>query len=92
MEFSWGSVGADSTALAGFNQRTFDGWPVELLSIEVGFDGTTPYLEYDGTTYFAQNDLASASATLVPEPETYAMMLLGLSMLGFASNRRRLEA
>ena len=29
------------------------------------------------------------SATAVPEPETYAMMLTGLALLGFAAHRRK---
>ena len=31
---------------------------------------------------------ADAAATAVPEPQTFAMMALGLALLGFASRRR----
>lgn len=88
MDFSWGTVGTDSNALGGFNDRTFAGFPIEVGSIEVGFSGTTPYQDYDGTFYFAQNDLATASVTMVPEPETYAMMLAGLGLIGGMVRRR----
>lgn len=37
---------------------------------------------------FSQNSW-SASVTAVPEPETYAMMLAGLGLLGFAARRRK---
>ena len=33
-----------------------------------------------------------AAATMVPEPETYAMMLAGLGLLGFMSRRRKLSS
>jgi hypothetical protein len=32
------------------------------------------------------------NVTPVPEPETYAMMLAGLGMLGFMARRRKLKA
>ena len=35
------------------------------------------------------NGLTSAPVSAIPEPETYAMMLAGLGMLGFASRRRK---
>ena len=38
-----------------------------------------------GFTTFASNDVLSA----VPEPETYAMFLVGLGLLGFAARRRK---
>jgi hypothetical protein len=34
----------------------------------------------------------SASVTAVPEPETYAMLLAGLGLLGFAARRRKQKA
>ncbi|MEI6724167.1 MAG: PEP-CTERM sorting domain-containing protein, partial [Betaproteobacteria bacterium] len=32
------------------------------------------------------------TAAAIPEPETYAMMLAGLSLLGFVARRRKLKA
>ena len=47
-----------------------------------GWGGGTPiaYLDYSTTT------------APIPEPETYAMMLAGLGMLGFMARRRKLKA
>ncbi|HET7062529.1 MAG TPA: carbonic anhydrase family protein, partial [Nitrosospira sp.] len=36
-----------------------------------------------------QTDLPGFTVTSVPEPETYAMMLVGLGLIGFIANRRR---
>ena len=37
-------------------------------------------------------DLPTFQAQTVPEPETYAMMLAGLALLGFTARRRKLQA
>jgi hypothetical protein len=34
----------------------------------------------------------TVSAAPIPEPETYAMLLVGLGMLGFAARRRKQQA
>jgi DNA-binding beta-propeller fold protein YncE len=44
--------------------------------------------EGDATTNFGSTTLYEVAAP-VPEPETYAMMLAGLGMLGFAARRRK---
>ena len=43
--------------------------------------------EGNGTTNFGSTTLYEVTA--VPEPETYAMMLAGLGLLGFAARRRK---
>jgi hypothetical protein len=45
---------------------------------------------YNGSLFFANHtlDTASLTATSVPEPETYAMMMAGLGAIGFLSRRR----
>lgn len=47
-------------------------------SVLSGWNGSTTILHFEGI----------ATLTPVPEPETYAMMLAGLTIVGFAANRR----
>ncbi len=49
----------------------------------VGFTGAT------GASYADQRITSFEMTTAVPEPETYAMMLAGLGLLGFAARRRK---
>ena len=39
----------------------------------------------------ATTTISNFNVTPVPEPETYAMLLAGLSLLGFAARRRKLQ-
>jgi hypothetical protein len=45
----------------------------------------------NGTAYWAMDNVNS-SVTAVPEPETYALMLAGLGLVGFAARRRKQRA
>ena len=71
-----------------------------------GFPATSPELDrrgglYNGTTFLSYstdaNDVAFRlegtleAAAPIPEPETYAMLLAGLGLLGFAARRRKLK-
>lgn len=49
------------------------------------------YFRYGGTMPIDQFYISSITVS-VPEPETYALMLAGLGLLGFAARRRRLSA
>ena len=51
------------------------------------FIGGNNYADYGNPLKFGLN--ATLAVTAVPEPETYAMMLAGLSLLGFVARRRR---
>lgn len=44
---------------------------------------------YGNYTTFTASALSAVSIAAVPEPETYAMMLAGLGMVGFLARRRR---
>lgn len=47
-------------------------------------------LSFDTTTYFnATLDFGQAPISAVPEPETYAMLLVGLGLLGFMARGRK---
>jgi len=52
------------------------------------------WLDYSYPTYFndASNAGGGAWSQAVPEPETYAMMLASLGLLGFVARRRRQKA
>lgn len=43
---------------------------------------------YSGTNYF---NLGNTTAPPIPEPETYALMLAGLGLVGWAARRRRMR-
>jgi len=51
------------------------------------FSGLVSSIEWAGSPGFAQISTLTISA--VPEPETYAMLLAGLGLLGFAARRRQ---
>lgn len=81
--FSWdpdvasnGGYGAIVAELAG-----------TVITASVRFDGGT-VLTYSGTMGIVGPDVA-ANLVPVPEPETYAMLLAGLGLIGFAGYRRK---
>jgi hypothetical protein len=54
------------------------------------YDGRpSSYWNTDNATGFAATIQATYTATTIPEPETYAMMLAGLGMIGAVVRRRR---
>lgn len=54
------------------------------------FDGGSPETGWDNPDFSSQLQIRNVSA--VPEPETYAMMLAGLGLMGFVARRRKLRA
>jgi hypothetical protein len=52
-------------------------------------DGFGEYLVAGGTIRYATLDIGSVPD--VPEPETYAMMLAGLSLVGFSARRKKVH-
>ena len=85
-QFSWdpdvasnGGYGAVVAELAG-----------TVITASVRFDGGD-VLTYSGTMGIVGHDVA-ANLVPVPEPETYAMLLAGLGLLGFVGSRRKQAA
>ena len=79
---------ADSTATA--YSWNFGGAPtVHSASLAAG---SYYYAVFGTTSGFAAYSISSAAvATPVPEPETYAMLLAGLGIVGFVARRRRAD-
>jgi hypothetical protein len=62
------------------NQRCFACWSP---APEVGGKG------YEGMSMILRDGDVASVISPVPEPQTYAMLLAGLSMIGFMSSRRK---
>jgi len=60
-------------------------------AVGVGFSGTAMSIDFGGTAdYTAFDDITFGSVTPgVPEPETYALMLAGLGIVGYMARRRK---
>lgn len=86
---------SSSLAVSGASPITFSpGWAgIDELRISTGNDFVSAGLGGSGQ-HWALDSLTinEAVAAPVPEPETYAMMLAGLGMLGFMARRRKLTA
>lgn len=57
-------------------------------SVALNHTGQDFYIRY-GSTNGAQFYLSSMTVAAVPEPETYAMLMAGLGVIGFISRRRK---
>ncbi|MES2348616.1 MAG: FxDxF family PEP-CTERM protein [Pseudomonadota bacterium] len=85
LNVSWGGISIDSVnGSANWTTRTYT-----LIG-----DGTAKQLKFTavGTDDSLGTSLDNVSlTTAVPEPETYAMLLAGLSLVGFATRRRKMN-
>jgi hypothetical protein len=61
--------------------------PASTYSPVVTFDANTVYVNEAGLT-LTPSSRAMINVTAVPEPETYALMLGGMALLGLAARRR----
>jgi hypothetical protein len=55
----------------------------------VSYDVVTHHI--DGSGQYAGSSFTPSSVTAVPEPETYAMLLAGLGLMGAIARRRRIQ-
>ena len=78
-----------------FNQGSTTSFVVQGYQVKVtalglatsgtNFDGTNPWSQPGGDMY------ATFTVTAVPEPETFAMLLSGLGLMGFIGRRRSMK-
>ncbi len=61
-----------------------------IYNLGPSFSGTLTF-GFDSTYFANMNDFSQSSLQIsaVPEPETYAMLLAGLGLLGFTARRRK---
>lgn len=82
------SLGDDATVLGGLAYQS----TIAESFLAAGSYSFNVLVATSGTTsgeYFGNFTVASPSVAAVPEPETYAMFLAGLGLLGFVSRRRQ---
>jgi hypothetical protein len=90
-----GELGADSSAVSAYNndQRAKD-WVSTAISSSAAWSGIGNVRVMNLYSSYTNGDFSGHMQDQlylmpVPEPETYAMMLAGLGLIGFVANRRR---
>ena len=97
---SWVSIWAASRNSGSFSLEAFDANDLFMGSVSVlasttwqqlglGMSGIKSVSLNGFSGSFAYDDLQFTAVPAVPEPETYAMLLAGLGVLGFMGKRRR---
>jgi len=92
----------NDTTSGAFDIRAFIGWPDRDPSVTFGLAQGTGYSNFSDTGISLSYKIGSiadgGSASLgysyvmtapIPEPETYAMLLAGLGLMGFVARRRK---
>lgn len=90
MNVYWGNTLLTASPLVGTTTPTW-----QTFSQTVSALGSSTVLRFESIgpasapTYGSYLDNVSVSVSAVPEPQTYAMMLLGLSLMAFVARRKR---
>lgn len=97
---SWSATAYDASnvSLASVGEglfSTFGSVPMQTFTLSaLGIDHisfTGNHFGFAGSALPRMDDFTYSSVAAIPEPETYAMLLAGLGMLGFAARRRKLK-
>ncbi len=85
------SNGNSATLFTGYTGTSFSQAFIGLIDstefTSITFHGTVP----DDGIYFDRMQTALVTVAPIPEPETYAMLLIGLSLIGIYTYRRKLQ-
>lgn len=94
---SWSDASFNGMVLTNLTSSSFSGVSIDGSTNYAGFDLSR--LSFDANHVYvnlqgldANGYLQVDFTTPVPEPETYAMLLAGLGLLGFAARRRKQQA
>jgi hypothetical protein len=87
------TYGANTVSLGTLQLGSSAGeWQTFTQSVSLGYTGNATFKLLDLNTDPSGNDFAVDKVSLtsaVPEPETYAMLMAGLGLVGFAARRRK---
>lgn len=92
MNVYWGNTLLTASPLVGNTGGTWQTYSISTLSAlnpstALRFESVGPTSNTNYGSYLDNVSVAAVAA--VPEPETYAMMLLGLGLVGFAARRKK---
>nr|WP_310523844.1 PEPxxWA-CTERM sorting domain-containing protein [Polymorphobacter sp.] len=86
-------LGTYTSALGGFVGRSTASFGlINGTSYTLSFTGLTTYIGTNDSdrTSFIDNVVLTSTAATVPEPSTWAMLIAGFGLVGFAARRRRI--
>lgn len=89
LEFSIHQAFTGDTFSVSFDGADFSGSEFDIYDIDSNFLGRGVYIGFTAGSGLADDGHFIGSLTPVPEPETWAMLLAGLGLVGYAVRRRR---